>query len=72
MGYRMAHALVREAFGPLKVKQVHRVWKELKLGRSKRFRKRRTGNLVPLVAEAANHVWCVGSCTRFVLETERS
>ncbi|MCC7229528.1 MAG: transposase [Fimbriimonadaceae bacterium] len=29
MGYRMAHALVRQEFAPLNVKRVHRVWKVL-------------------------------------------
>ena len=62
MGYRMAHAFVKEEFAPLNVKRVHRIWKEEKLGRMKRYRKKRTGNLVPLAAEAANHVWCVDFC----------
>ena len=62
MGYRMAHAFVREEFAPLNVKRVHRVWKEEKLGRMKRYRKKRTGNSVPLAAEGPNHVWCVDFC----------
>ncbi len=28
----------------------------------KRYRKRRTGNSVPLKAEARNHVWCLDFC----------
>lgn len=59
MGYRMAHALIQEEFAPLNVKRVHRVRKELKLERVKRYRKKRTGNSVALKAEAPNHVWCV-------------
>jgi putative transposase len=59
MGYRMAHALVKPEFAPLNVKRVHRIWKEEKLGRMKRYRKRRTGETVPLSSERANHVWCV-------------
>ena len=59
MGYRMAHALVRKEFAPLNVKRVHRVWKEERLGRVKRYRKRRTGNSVPLSATHPNHVWAV-------------
>jgi transposase InsO family protein len=59
MGYRMAHALVKAEFEPLNVKRVHRVWKEIKLGRIKRYRKKRTGNPIALKAEVPNHVWCV-------------
>lgn len=62
MGYRMAHALVRSEFAPLNVKRVHRVWKEERLGRMKRYRKKRTGSSVPLAAEARNHVWCLDFC----------
>jgi len=59
MGYRMAHALVKEAFAPLNVKRVHRIWKEEKLGRMKRYRKKRTGSSVPLAATHPNHVWAL-------------
>lgn len=59
MGYRMAHALVQEEFAPLNLKRVHRIWKEMHLGRVKRYRKKRTGNPVPLRADRPNHVWCV-------------
>lgn len=59
MGYRMAHALVKEGFAPLNVKRVHRIWKLEKLGRMKRYRKRRTGAQIPLCATAANEVWTV-------------
>ena len=62
MGYRMAHALVREEFAPLNVKRVHRLWKEERLGRIRRYRKKRTGGSVPLAAEGPNHVWCVDFC----------
>jgi transposase InsO family protein len=65
MGYRMAHALVKEGFAPLNVKRVHRIWKEERLGRMKRYRKKRTGETVPLLAERPNHVWCVD----FVFDT---
>jgi putative transposase len=62
MGYRMAHALVAPEFAPLNVKRVHRLWKEEKLGRTKRYRKKRTGSSVPVGAEAAGHVWSVDFC----------
>lgn len=62
MGYRMAHALVKAEFAPLNVKRVHRIWKQEKLGRLKRYRKKRTGNLVPLSSHAANEVWCLDFC----------
>lgn len=62
MGYRMAWGFLREEFAPLNPKRVHRLWKEEGLGRVKRYRKKRTGNTVPLRAEAPNHVWCVDFC----------
>lgn len=62
MGYRMAHALVRGEFEPLNVKRVHRLWKEEKLGRMKRYRKKRTGSPVPVSAQAAGQVWCLDFC----------
>lgn len=62
MGYRMAHALVRGEFEPLNVKRVHRLWKAEKLGRVKRYRKKRTGSSVPVCADAPNQVWCVDFC----------
>lgn len=62
MGYRMAHALVRPEFEPLNVKRVHRLWKEEKLGRMRRYRKKRSGCTVPLSAEGPDHVWCVDFC----------
>lgn len=62
MGYRMAHALLKTEFAPLNVKRVHRLWKEEKLGRMKRYRKKRTGSSVPLCATAPNEVWCLDFC----------
>lgn len=62
MGYRMAHAFVKGQFEPLNVKRVHRIWKEERLGRMKRYRKKRTGSSVPLASEAPNEVWCLDFC----------
>ncbi len=62
MGYRMAHALVKDEFAPLNVKRVHRLWKEEKLGRMRRFRKKRTGLPLPFCASAPNEVWCLDFC----------
>ena len=59
MGYRMAWGLIRAEFAPLNVKRVHRVWKEEKLGRVKRYRKKRTGESVPFSASVPNEVWTV-------------
>ena len=59
MGYRMAHAFVKAEFAPLNVKRVHRIWKEERLGRMKRYRKKRTGNSVPFSASLPNQVWTV-------------
>ncbi|MFY9235232.1 MAG: IS3 family transposase, partial [Fimbriimonadaceae bacterium] len=62
MGYRMAHAFIRDEFAPLNVKRVHRLWKEEKLGRIRRYRKKRTGSSVPLAAEGRDQVWCLDFC----------
>lgn len=62
MGYRTAWASLREELAPLNVKRVHRVWKEERLGRSRRWRKKRTGSPVPLAATAPNEVWCLDFC----------
>lgn len=62
MGYRMAHALVRGEFAPLNVKRVHRLWKEERLGRMKRYRKKRTGSPLAEPASRPNEVWCVDFC----------
>ena len=62
MGYRMAYALVKAEFAPLNVKRVHRVWKEERLGRVKRYRMRRTGSSVPVSATGPNQVWTVDFC----------
>ena len=59
MGYRMGHALVKAEFAPLNVKRVHRIWKEEKLGRLKRYRKKRAGETVPFTASLPNEVWTV-------------
>lgn len=57
MGYRLAWGLVRAEFAPLNVKRVHRIWKQEKLGRMKRYRKKRTGDSVPFSASFPNEVW---------------
>lgn len=62
MGYRMAHALLKDEFAPLNVKRVYRIWKEESFGRIKRYRKKRTGSSVPLAAAAPNEVWCLDFC----------
>lgn len=59
MGYRMAHALVKAEFAPLNVKRVHRIWREERLGRIKRYRKKRTGGSIPFTASSPNEVWTV-------------
>lgn len=62
MGYRMAWGFLREEFAPLNLKRVHRIWKEERLGRMKRYRKKRTGVSAALAAEHPCHVWCVDFC----------
>jgi transposase InsO family protein len=58
----MAHALVKGEFAPLNVKRVHRIWKEERLGRLKRYRKKRTGSSVPVTAEGPGNVWSLDFC----------
>ncbi len=62
MGYRTAWAFLKDELAPLNVKRVHRVWKEERLGRVKRYRKRRTGSGVPLGASSPGEVWCLDFC----------
>lgn len=62
MGYRMAHALLAREFAPLNVKRVHRIWKEEKLGRVKKYRKKRTGYSLPFAASTPNEIWCLDFC----------
>ncbi len=62
MGYRMTHALLKQEFAPLNIKRVYRIWKEEKLGRVKRYRKKRTGDTVPFAASSPNEVWCLDFC----------
>ncbi|MDE2126045.1 MAG: IS3 family transposase [Armatimonadetes bacterium] len=59
MGYRMVDALVRSEFAPLNIRRVHRIWREEKLGRMRRYRKKRTGESAPIKADAPNQVWCI-------------
>lgn len=50
---------MKPEFAPLNVKRVHRIWKQERLGRMKRYRKKRTGSPVPLSAQAPSQVWCL-------------
>lgn len=76
VGYRMARALVlspwEREFGPLNAKRVYRVWKNGLLAQpTKRRKKRRTGNTVPLVATGPNQVWCLDFCHDACLNGDR-
>jgi hypothetical protein len=62
MGYRMDWGFLREEFAPFNVKRVHRIWKEERMGRMKRYRKKRTGDSLPLAAAALNEVRCLDFC----------
>lgn len=57
MGYRGAWLELRNEFAPLNVKRVHRLWKELRLGRKTKYRKKRTGKSVPTQASSPGEVW---------------
>lgn len=43
LGYRGAWATLREEFSPTGVKRVHRLWRDLRLSRPVRRKKKRTG-----------------------------
>ena len=59
MGYRMLHCLLLKVFPGINIKRTYRLWKELRLGRVKRYRKRRTGTPVPYAATMPNDVWTI-------------
>jgi putative transposase len=57
MGYRMLHSLLLKVFPGINIKRTYRLWKELRLGRVKHFRKKRTITPVPYAATMPNDVW---------------
>jgi putative transposase len=57
MGYRMLHSLLLKVFPEINIKRTYRLCKELRLGRVRRYRKKRTGTPVPYVATMPNDVW---------------
>ena len=59
MGYRMLYCLLLKVFPRINIKRTYRLWKELRLGRVKRYRKRRTGTPVPYAATMPNDVWTI-------------
>ena len=59
MGYRMLHSLLLKVFPGINIKRTYRLWKELRLGRVKRYRKKRTGTPVPYGATIPR---CQDSC----------
>ena len=59
MGYRMLHYLLLKVFLGINIKRTYRIWKELRLGRVKRYRKRRTGTPVPYAATMPSDVWTI-------------
>jgi putative transposase len=61
MGYRMLHSLLLKVFLGINIKRTYRLWKELCLGRVKRYRKKRTGTPVPYADTMPNDVWTMDS-----------
>ena len=59
MGYRMLHSLLLKVFPGINIKRTYRLWKELRLGRVKRYRKKRTGTPFPYGATMPNDVWAM-------------
>jgi putative transposase len=57
MGYRMLHSLLLKVFPGINIKRTYRLWTELRLGRVKRYRKKRTGTPAPYAATMPNDVW---------------
>jgi transposase InsO family protein len=49
--------LLLKVFPGINIKRTYRLWKELRLGRVKRYRKKRTGTPVPYAATMPNDVW---------------
>lgn len=62
LGYRMAHAQLKDEFDSLGVKRVYRLWKAEKMGRIRRFCKKRTGSPLPFAATAPNEILCLDFC----------
>jgi putative transposase len=56
-GYRMLHSLLLKVFPGINIKRTYRLWTDLRLGRVKRYRKKRTGTPVPYAATMPNDVW---------------
>ena len=59
MGYRMLHSLLLKVFPGMNIKRTYRVWKGLRLGRVKRYRKKRTGTPVRYAATMPSDVWTI-------------
>ena len=57
MGYRMLHSLLLKVFPGINIKRTYRLWKDLRLGRVKRYRKKRTGIRVPYAGTMPSDVW---------------
>ena len=55
----MLHSLLLKVFNGINIKRTYRLWKELRLGRVKRYRKKRTGTQIPYAATMPNDVWTI-------------
>ena len=59
MGSRMLDYLLLKVFPGINIKRTYRLWKDLRLGRVKRYRKKRTGTPVPYAATMPSDVWTI-------------
>ena len=59
MDYLMLHCLLLKVFPGINIKRTYHLWKELRLGRVKRYRKKRTGTPVPYAATMPRYVWTI-------------
>ena len=62
LGYRGAWAELKDEFGPLNVKRVHRLWRNLRLSLPAKYKKRRTGSPMPELPSQPNETWCLDFC----------
>ena len=59
LGYRTLDSFLLNVFPGINIKRIYRLWKEPRLDRVKRCRKKRTGTRVPYAATMPNDVWMI-------------
>ena len=59
MGYRMLHSLLLKVVPGINITRAYRIWTVLRLGRIKRYRKKRTRIPVLYTATMPSDVWTI-------------